>query len=108
MAVYKRTYHAYAGPLTPVRWRWLAITRYSLGEVFASRVSTLLFVLCLIPPLISAVLIYTLNSDTARALMNVRQVPFSVSNVFFLTVFGIQGWLALFLTAWIGPASVSP
>lgn len=108
MAVYKRNYRAYAGPLSPVRWRWLAITRYSLAEVFASRVSTLLFVICLIPPLVTAVIIYTVNSDTARALMNLGKAPFTVGNTFFLTVFSMQGWLALFLTAWIGPASVSP
>ncbi len=108
MAVYKRNYRAYAGPVTPVRWRWLVITRQSLAEVFASRVSTLLFVICLLPPLVSAVVIYTVNSDVARTLLNLRQSPFSVGNRFFLTMFGVQAWLALFLTAWVGPASVSP
>ncbi len=108
MAVYKRSYRAYTGPLTPVRWRWLAITRYSLADMFASRVTTLLFVICMLPPLVMALVIYMLNSDTARALMNLRQTPMFINNRFFLTVFGVQGWLALFLTAWIAPASVSP
>ncbi len=108
MAVYKRSYRGYAGPLTPVRWRWLAITRYSLAEVFASRITTLLFVICLLPPLVMALVVYLLNSETARTLLNMRQVPMLINNRFFLSVFGAQGWLALFLTAWIGPGSVSP
>ncbi len=109
MAVYKRNYRSYSGPLSPARLRWLVITRHSLAEVFASRVSVLLFVVCLIPILISALVIYVSNSETARVLLNIRgQATTLVDNRYFFVMLQIQSWLALFLTAWIGPAMVSP
>jgi ABC-type transport system involved in multi-copper enzyme maturation permease subunit len=109
MSVYKRNYRAYSGPLIPQRSRWLAITRYSLAEVFGSRISTVLFVVCLIPTLLSAIVIYVANSDTARLLLDMRgPALLAIDNRFFLRLLEFQGWLALFLTAWVGPAMVSP
>jgi ABC-type transport system involved in multi-copper enzyme maturation permease subunit len=109
MAVYNRNYKTYSGPLTGIRRRWLVITRFSLDEVFASRVSTVLFVMCLVPALLSAVVIYVVNSDTARLLLNMRpDALFAIDNKFFFKMLEIQGWLALFLTAWVGPVMVSP
>lgn len=109
MAVYKRNYRAYSGPVKPARWRWLVITRYALAEVFSSRVTTLLFVLCLTPVLIWALMIYLVNSESVRALLQLRGAPpFGIDNRFFFRVLIVQGWLALFLTAWAGPAMVSP
>lgn len=109
MAVYKRNYRTYSGPVTPISSRWLVITRHSLGEVFGSRVSVLLFVICLIPVVLSAVIIYVANSETARLLLNIGQQPsVMIDNRFFFRLLQVQCWLALFLTAWIGPAMVSP
>lgn len=109
MAVYKRSYKSYSGPLTAMRRRWLVITRYSLNEAFASRVSVVLFVICLVPALLSAVVIYVINSDTARALLNMQGAALlAIDNKFFFKMLEIQGWLALFLTAWVGPVMISP
>ncbi len=109
MAVYKRNYRAYAGPLTVPRWRWLAITRFGLAEVFARRHMLAAFVFCLMPPVIAASFIYAANSGTVRALLDLRGAPpFSINNGFFLAVLEIQGWLALFVAAWIGPSLISP
>ncbi len=109
MAVYKRNYRAYAGPVRPPRWRWLTITRRSLGEVFRSRISTLLFVLCLTPILIWAMFIYVMNSETARLVMGLERMPqLAIDGRLFFRILQAQGWLALFLTAWIGPAMISP
>lgn len=109
MAVYKRNYRSYSGPVTPVRSRWLVITKHSLAEVFASRVSVVLFVVCMVPALLSALVIYVANSDTARLLLNMKgPVLAAIDNRFFFRLLELQGWLALFLTAWIGPAMVSP
>ena len=45
MAIYKRTYAAYTGKLTP-RWsRFLILTRYSARGLFQSRIITGLFIL---------------------------------------------------------------
>ncbi len=109
MAVYKRNYRAYAGPLTPIPWRWLTITRFSLREIFSSRVTNVLFVLCLVPSLISAIIIYIVNSDTAMAIMNLsRHGAPLIDNRFFFILLQLQGWMALFLTAWVGPMMISP
>lgn len=109
MAVYKRSYKSYSGPLTAIRRRWLVIARYSLNEVFASRVSVVLFVVCMVPALLSAVLIYVVNSDTARMLLNMQGAALlAIDNRFFFKLLAIQGWLALFLTAWVGPAMIAP
>jgi len=109
MTVYKRNYRSYSGPVTPMRWRWLVITRHSLAEVFGSRVSVVLFVICMVPALLSAVVIYVANSETARLLLNMRGPAMTIiDNRFFFRLLELQGWLALFLTAWIGPAMVSP
>lgn len=110
MAVHRRSYRAYSGPLTPQRWRWWTITRYSLRGAFSSRVSTVLFVICLVPALLALVTIYVANSETARTLLELQKATtiLSIDNRFFFRLLVAQGWLALFLTAWIGPLMVSP
>ena len=110
MAVYKRSYKPYAGPLTALRRRWMVITRFSLATAFSSRISIVLFVLCLVPPLVGALLIYVANNDLVRAAMNLQNANTSqiVTNQFYIIFLEIQAWLALFLTAWIGPATIAP
>lgn len=110
MAVHRRSYRAYSGPLTTQRWRWWTITRYSLGGAFGSRVSTVLFVICLVPALLALVTIYVANSETARTLLELRGANpiLAIDSRFFFRLLIAQGWLALFLTAWIGPLMVSP
>jgi ABC-type transport system involved in multi-copper enzyme maturation permease subunit len=115
MAVYKRIYRAYAGPVTPLPWRWLTITRFSLREIFSSRVTSILFVLCLVPSLVAAIVIYIVNSDTAMAIMSNAGLSGPhpsgaplINSQFFFVLLQLQGWMALFLTAWIGPMMISP
>lgn len=110
MAVYKRNYRAYTGPVTPAASRWLTITRFSMAEIFGSRVTTVLFVLCLVPSLFAALAIYIVNSDTVLALMNLRPgaAVLPIDNRFFFVLLQLQGWAAFFLTAWVGPMMVSP
>lgn len=110
MAVHRRNYRAYSGPLTPQRWRWWTITRYSFAGTFSSRVSTVLFVVCLVPALLALVTIYVANSDTARTLLELQKASaiLAIDNRFFFRLLVAQGWLAFFLTAWIGPLMVSP
>jgi hypothetical protein len=108
MAVYKRSYRAYEGAITPAGRRWLVITRCSLVSVFASRVSVALLVGCLLPALIVAIGIYLANNDSIRALIQMNGKMAFIDNRFFLRIMAMQEWLALFLTAWIGPAMISP
>jgi ABC-type transport system involved in multi-copper enzyme maturation permease subunit len=110
MAVYKRNYRAYTGPVTPAASRWLTITRFSLAEIFSSRVTIVLFVLCLVPSLFAAIVIYIVNSATVLALMNIRggASVLPIDSRFFFVLLQFHGWAAFFLTAWVGPMMVSP
>lgn len=108
MAVYKRSYKAYSGPLTAARDRWLVITRYSLGMAFSSRLSVILFVLALTPILVGAVTIYIANNDSVRALLQMKSDALQIGDRFFVIIMEFQAWLALFVTAWTGPATMTP
>lgn len=109
MAVYKRSYKPYVGPLTAISRRWLVVARFSLATAFSSRISVVAFVLCTVPPLIAALIIYIANNELVQAAMQVKSSgALLINNRFFVIFLEIQSWLALFLTAWIGPATITP
>jgi ABC-type transport system involved in multi-copper enzyme maturation permease subunit len=108
MAVYEQTYKRYAGPLTPERSRFLIIPRHAYRAVFGSKLFTAFFVLCFIPLLVEAILIYLHHNINAIALMriNVRElVP--IDAFFFETFVNIQGGFAFFVALLVGPPLVS-
>lgn len=110
MSVYKRSYRPYAGPLTGTREQFLALVRYALAEAWASRVTAVLFVLCLAPAFISMITIYIMNNDTVRMLIggNHGGPPLIAMDArFFYQLMFTQCWPALALTAWIGPRLIS-
>jgi len=109
MAVYKRAYRPYDGPLTSQRWRFLVLPRYSLLELFESRALTAYVALCFVPFLVEAGAIYIANSAPARALLRMPEVPDDLMRAnFFLGALTVQGVLAFMLTAWVAPVLVSP
>ena len=71
MAVYKRSYRPYQGPLTSERWRFLVVPRYALQELVESRNLVAFVVMCLFPFLAEAVGIYVANFPPARALLRI-------------------------------------
>lgn len=108
MAVYERTYHRYAGRLTPEWSRFLIIPRHAYRDVFRSRIFIAFFALCFIYPLVAAILIYLHHNVNALALLkiNVRELlPINAS--FFETFVIVQGALAFFLNMLVGPPLVS-
>jgi ABC-2 type transport system permease protein len=109
MAVYKRTYRAYSGEITP-RWsRFLILTRYSSRGIFASKILTALFVVCFFYPLICAAGLYLNHNLSVLSLLNVQSEQlFAVNGEFFLVFVSVQGSLAFLATAFIGPNLVSP
>ena len=108
MAVYEQTYKRYAGRLTPEWNRFLIIPRHALRGVFNSKLFTAFFVVCFIPLLIEAVLIYLRHNVTALAIMNlnVREVV-TADGFFFQTFVNIQGGFAFILALLVGPPLVS-
>jgi ABC-2 type transport system permease protein len=108
VAVYKRSYRPYTGPLTPERWRFLVVPRYALQELVESRVLMAFVVLCLFPFVAEAVGIYVANSEAARALLRISGGPDPMRPEFFAGVLAWQGTLAFILTSWVAPVLVAP
>ena len=108
MAVYKRTYHAYAGPLTPQRSRLFVISRFCAREMFQSRIFSGAVVFSYLPFLIVAGLIYVVNSPVAQGALSLRGAPLlAVDNLFFLRFLQGMEYIALFLCAYAAPGLVS-
>jgi ABC-type transport system involved in multi-copper enzyme maturation permease subunit len=113
MAVHKRAYRPYDGPLTPGWSRLLVMPRYAFQEVFESRLLVFFLAICFLPFLVEAALVYVANSAPAQAVLGItpeagRRDLFDVGPEFFLFILGAQGVLAFFLTAWVAPVLVSP
>lgn len=108
MAVYKRTYRAYDGPLTDPRWRFLVLQRYAMRAVFKSRMLLVGYLGCLVGPVLMICLLY-LNQN-ASILAQVGQKPdvIKVNGTWFLNFLQFQGILAGLLTAFVGPSLVAP
>ena len=108
MAVYEVTYKQYLGKLTPEWSRFLVIPRHAFRDVFKSKLFTAFFVVCFIPLLLEAILIYLHHNVNALAILkiDVRQViPIDAS--FFQTFVNLQGSFAFFVTLLVGPPLVA-
>jgi ABC-2 type transport system permease protein len=109
VAVYKRAYRPYEGALTPEWSRFLVLPRYAYQEIFESRLLTAFLVICFVPFLVEAVIVYVANSEAARAVLQISRPPTDFLNPdFFARVLGVQGGLAFCLAAWVAPILVSP
>jgi ABC-type transport system involved in multi-copper enzyme maturation permease subunit len=108
MSVYKHTYRVYEGKTTSAFARVMVLARYGFAEAWASKITMGLFILCMVPPLITLFGIYLANNPAARALMG-SDGPrgLEITPRFFMTVLGTQSWLALVLAAWIIPRLIS-
>lgn len=108
MAVYEQTYRRYTGRLTPEWSRFLIIPRHAHRAVFNSKLFTAFFVVCFIPLLVEAVLIYLHHNATAMAIMslNAREL-LPIDGSFFQAFVNVQGGFAFFLALLIGPPLVA-
>lgn len=109
MAVYRRTYTSYSGPLTPAWSRSLVLFRYSRKKLFRSKLQTALFVLCFFFPLLCFLIIYLANNLSFLERFGTEGGPFvRIDNKFFFFFIDVQGVLAFVLTAFTGPGLISP
>ena len=108
MAVYRRSYRAYSGALTPEWSRFLVLFRYSRRKVFSSRFVTVFFVLCFFWPIVSLAWIYLAHSASFLAKLGLPPELISIDNKFFLNFMIVQGVLGFLLTAFAGPSLISP
>jgi len=110
MAVYKKTYRPYGGVLTPAWRRFLVIPRYAFEDLHRSRFLTIFYIASFLFPLVCALIIYVQHNASALGLFGAQNANrlISINVVFFLTVLGWQGMLALFLASFVGPGQISP
>ncbi len=109
MAVYKRSYRGYEGPLTP-RWsRFLILSRYAARGIFQSRIITGLFVICFFYPLLMIAGLYLNHNARVLSLMKFNgDHLMDINGTFFMVLMGVQGSMAFLMTAFVGPNMIAP
>ena len=108
MAVYRRTYAAYSGALTPEWSRFLVLFRYARRHLFKSRLQTALFVACFFFPLACLTMIYLANNLAFLQRFGGLGQFLAIDNNFFFRFMNVQGVLAFLMTAFAGPGLISP
>lgn len=106
MAVYKRGYEPYSGPLTPERTRFLIIARYAYARLFDSRFLLIFLVLCYLPPLVWAIILYLPHNAGAMQLFDFKRL-IAIDGKFFFRFLNTQAPFTFLLAAFIGPGRVS-
>lgn len=108
MAVYKRTYRAYTGPLTNPLWRFLVLQRYALKGIFRSRSLLIGYIACFFAPIFMLCALYLNQNAAILAQINSKPGFLKIDGNFFLIFLQIQGGLAGLLTAFVGPSLIAP
>jgi ABC-type transport system involved in multi-copper enzyme maturation permease subunit len=108
MSVYKNTYRAYTGPVTPLWMRIYVLARYGFAEAWSSKITVALFTLSLLPFAVFLIGIYLANNPVAQmVILKNASRGLNVDAAFFLNVLEIQSWIALAITAWVAPRLIS-
>jgi ABC-2 type transport system permease protein len=108
MAVYKRTYKAYAGRLTPEWSRFTVLSRYGFASLFDSRPFTAYCILCCVPFLVATGIIYIMHTPSVQGLLNVQfGEQFNIDRRWFMALLAIQAWMGFVLTAWGAPGMIT-
>lgn len=108
MAVYEHTYKRYQGALTPEWSRFLIIPRHAFRDVFKSKLFTGFFVICFIPLLVEAILIYLHHNVNALGIFKTQAANLVPIDAFFFQTFvNLQGGFAFFVALLVGPPLVS-
>ena len=111
MAVYKRGYHRYQGP---IRGRWariMVLPRFAWRRLFQQRLVLLLLVVSMIWPLLCAVYLYLGNNIDLLKGMRIGSEFLGFiqgNNMFFLVFMNVQAVFAVFLAALTGPGCIAP
>ncbi len=109
MAVYKRSYHGYAGAYTASWSRFRILARYASRGLFKSKFLTGFFVLCFFPFLVTATMIYLNHSSSLLSLFKIRGGQLmDIDGAFFSKFLQTQIGFSFILTAFIGPGLISP
>jgi len=109
MAVYKRGYQRYAGPLTGRPTRFLVLPRYAWRRLYRQRLVLLLTILAFVWPLLCAGFIYLTNHvELLQGLDRDFRQFIQVDGRFFSIFMYVQAVFAVFLAALAGPGLIAP
>ena len=109
MAVYKRGYRPYRGPLTGRMARFLVLPRTAWRRLYQQRLVPLLTMLAFVWPLLCAGFIYLTNHATLLQGLDREFRQFiQVDASFFATFMYVQAGFAVFLAALAGPGLIAP
>jgi hypothetical protein len=108
VALHRRRFEAYSGPLTSVASRPLLVARFALREVFESRSLLAFFVLSLFPFLVAAALVWVTHNPSARSLLHMGAIFLPPAGTVFFRTLAVAGAAAFFMTAWVGPMLIAP
>ena len=110
MAVYERTWRRYTGRADAASaWRFLVITRYALGEAFASRIFTAFYAACFLPTLVGLFLVYlSHNLGLLEQIGLTEELMGGLTMTFFQYLFMWQAVPAFFVAVILAPGLVAP
>ena len=109
MAVYKRGYRPYRGPLTGGMARFMVLPRTAWRRLYQQRLVPLLTMLAFVWPLLCAGFIYLTNHATLLQGLDREFRQFiQVEASFFATFMYVQAVFAVFLAALAGPGLIAP
>ena len=109
MAVYKRGYERYQGPMTGHWGRFMVLPRFAWQKIFQHRIVGVLLVLAMIWPLLCAIFIYLSNhADLLKGATRQFQNFVQVNGNFFIVFMSFQGAFATILAAFTGPGLIAP
>jgi ABC-2 type transport system permease protein len=109
MAVYKRGYRRYDGPLTGRLTRFLVLPRYAWRRLYEQRLVILLTMVSFIWPLLCAGFIYLTNHIELLQGLDAEFRDFIQVNGRFFSIFMyVQAAWAVFLAALAGPGLIAP
>jgi len=109
MAVYKRGYRRYRGPLTGPWERFMVLPRHAWGRLYQQRLVILLTVLAMVWPVLCAGFIYLTNhAELLQGLDKEFRQFIQVDGRFFSIFMYVQAGFAVFLAALAGPGLIAP
>lgn len=112
MAVFRRGYERYDGPLTGPMTRFMAIPRFAWGKILSQRFVVILLVLSLFWPLLCAGFVYVSNHADLLPNLGGMQGPMAklleINGKFFAVFMNVQSTFAILLAAIAGPGLVAP
>ena len=109
MAVYKRGYRRYSGPLTGRATRFLVLPRYAWRRLYQQRLVLLLTTVSFVWPLLCTGFIYLTNHVELLQGLDAEFRQFiQVDGRFFSIFMYVQAGFAVFLAALAGPSLIAP